>query len=36
VLGHDGAQEGEAIHARHLDIERDDVGHFLADAFDGH
>ncbi len=35
-LAHDLAQEGQAIHARQLDIEEHDIGHFLADALDGH
>ena len=34
ALRHDLAQEGEPIHARHLDIEEHDIGHFLADALD--
>ncbi|BCU07002.1 hypothetical protein Atep_16790 [Allochromatium tepidum] len=28
-LGHEPAQEGQAIHARHLDVEHDDVGPLL-------
>ena len=32
MLRHQLAQEGDAVHARHLDVERDDVGHFVLDA----
>ena len=31
-LRHQLAQEGDAVHARHLDIQRDHVGHFGLDA----
>jgi hypothetical protein len=31
-LGHDLAQEGDAVHARHLDVQRDNVRHFLLNA----
>ncbi len=32
MLCHEFAQEGDAVHARHLDIEDDDVGHLLLNA----
>ena len=35
VLGHDHLQECEAVHARHLDVEGDDVGNFFGDAIGG-
>ena len=34
-LGHQLAQEGDAVHARHLDVQGDDVGHVLGDATRG-
>jgi hypothetical protein len=36
VLGHQLAQEGDAVHARHLDVQGDDVGDLLANALGGH
>jgi len=35
VLFHDLAQEGEAVHARHDDVEDDDVGSDLPHELDG-
>ena len=35
VLAHDLFEEGEAIHARHFDVERDDVGDLFCDAVGG-
>jgi hypothetical protein len=35
MLRHQFAEEGQTVHARHLDIEGDHVGHFFADAFGG-
>jgi hypothetical protein len=32
MLSHQLAQESDAIHARHLDIQRDDIGHVVCDA----
>ena len=32
MLRHQLAQERDSVHARHLDIERDDVGHILLDT----
>ena len=34
-LAHELAQEGQTVHARHFDIENDDVGHLLAHPFGG-
>ena len=34
-LGHQLAQEGDAVHARHLDVEGDDVRNFLGNALGG-
>ena len=36
MLRHQLAQEGDAVHARHLDVERDDVGHLLANLAGRH
>ena len=35
VLGHDLAQEGQPVHARHLDVQRDDVRDLAADLLGG-
>jgi len=35
VLAHDLLQEGQAVHAGHFNIQRDDIGHLLAHAFSG-
>ena len=33
MLAHDLLQECQAVHAGHLDIQRDDVRHLVADPF---
>ena len=35
ALAHQLAQEGDAVHPRHLDVEGDDVGHLALDAAGG-
>jgi hypothetical protein len=36
MLDHDFLQEGETIHARHFDVEGNDIGNLFGDAFGGY
>jgi hypothetical protein len=36
MLAHDLLEEGQPVHARHLDVQRDDIRDLLSDPFGSH